>query len=416
MNRGLSFAIAALQALIIAAIGIGISIAPLTLTWLLEGDGSTSWLAALQVAVFAFLLATGVPVEVSAGKLLGIEFPEFAITAMPLGLTLLMALMVIRVGYRLSAASSIWPAWVGGAVTFGLIGLGSSALVNTDAVFVGEWEPLLIPAIFFGGLLVISSTFASRYEMFEGANGAEAKERVWIRNQLFSLYSKLHWSIRSVLSPAVRVGLGVVATMAAFAAFALALALGFGWIEVVRLYEGLRVSVLGGVMVTIGQLALLPNLIVYAMAWLAGPGFAIGIGSSVSPFASQLGPMPAFPVFAALPTGGFDRGILFVLVPVLAAFVGTLLVRKYVDQVRWEYATRLTASIALAAVTASVTSLSSMILAAFASGSLGPGRFEFVGVNVLQFGAVVFVEVLIPSFLAALIITKPYDPDSPRRK
>ncbi|NBU23796.1 MAG: hypothetical protein EBS38_07820 [Actinobacteria bacterium] len=416
MNRGLSFAIAALQALIIAAIGIGISIAPLTLTWLLEGDGSISWLVALQVAVFAFLLATGVPVEVSAGKLLGIEFPEFAITAMPLGLTLLMALMVIRVGYRLSAASSIWPAWVGGAVTFGLIGLGSSALVNTDAVFAGEWEPLLIPAIFFGGLLVISSTFASRYEMFEGANGAEAKERVWIRNQLFSLYSKLHWSIRSVLSPAVRVGLGVVATMAAFAAFALALALGFGWIEVVRLYEGLRVSVLGGVMVTIGQLALLPNLIVYAMAWLAGPGFAIGIGSSVSPFASQLGPMPAFPVFAALPTGGFDRGILFVLVPVLAAFVGTLLVRKYVDQVRWEYATRLTASIALAAVTASVTSLSSMILAAFASGSLGPGRFEFVGVNVLQFGAVVFVEVLIPSFLAALIITKPYDPDSPRRK
>ncbi|MEY4994765.1 MAG: hypothetical protein RLZ65_614 [Actinomycetota bacterium] len=416
MNRGLSFAIAALQALIVAAIGIGLTIAPLTLTWLLEGDGSTSWLVALQVAVFAFLLATGVPLQVTEGKLLGLEFPDFIINVMPLGLTLLMALLVIRVGYRLSAASSIWPAWVGGAVSFGLIGLGSSALVNSDAVYVGEWEPLIIPAVFFGGLLVISSTLGSRYEMFEGANGAEAKERIWIRAQFANLYSKLHWSLRSVVSPAARVGLGVVATMAAVSAIMIALALGFGWIEVVRLYEGLRVSVLGGVMVTLGQLAILPNLIVYAMAWLAGPGFAIGLGSSVSPFASQLGPMPAFPVFAALPTGGFDRGILFALIPVLAAFIGTLLIRKHVDQIRWEYATRFTASIALAGVSAVIAALSAMLLAAMASGSLGPGRFELVGVNVAQFGLVVFIEVLIPTFLAALIITKPYDPDKPRRK
>ncbi len=416
MNRGLSFAIAALQALIVAAIGIGLTIAPLTLTWLLEGDGSSSWLVALQVAVFAFLLATGVPVEVTEGKLLGIEFPDFAINVMPLGLTLLMALMVIRVGYRLSATSALWPAWIGGAISFGAIGLGSSALVNNEAVYVGEWEPLIIPAVFFGGLLVLSSTLGSRYEMFVGANGAEAKERIWIRAQFANLYTKLHWSLRSVLSPAARVGLGVVVTMAAVSALMLALALGFGWIEVVRLYEGLRVSVLGGVMVTLGQLAILPNLIVYAMAWLAGPGFAIGLGSTVSPFASQLGPMPAFPVFAALPTGGFDRGILFALVPVLAAFVGTLLVRKHVDQIRWEYATRFTASIALAGVSALIAASSAMLLAAMASGSLGPGRFELVGVNVLQFGLVVFLEVLIPTFLAALIITKPYDPDKPRRK
>ncbi len=416
MNRGLSFAIAALQALIVAAIGIGLTIAPLTLTWLLEGDGSSSWLVALQVAVFAFLLATGVPVEVTEGKLLGIEFPDFAINVMPLGLTLLMALMVIRVGYRLSATSALWPAWIGGAISFGAIGLGSSALVNNEAVYVGEWEPLIIPAVFFGGLLVLSSTLGSRYEMFVGANGAEAKERIWIRAQFANLYTKLHWSLRSVLSPAARVGLGVVVTMAAVSALMLALALGFGWIEVVRLYEGLRVSVLGGVMVTLGQLAILPNLIVYAMAWLAGPGFAIGLGSTVSPFASQLGPMPAFPVFAALPTGGFDRGILFALVPVLAAFVGTLLVRKHVDQIRWEYATRFTASIALAGVSALIAASSAMLLAAMASGSLGPGRFALVGVNVLQFGLIVFLEVLIPTFLAALIITKPYDPDKPRRK
>lgn len=416
MNRGLSFAIAALQALIIAATAIGLVIAPLTITWLFEGDGSIGWLAALQVAIFAFLLATGVPVQFSAGEILGIEFPEFVISTMPLGMTLLMGLLIVRVGHRLSAASSLWPAWVGGGVTFGLVGLGTSTLANSNAVLVGEWEPLLLPAVFFAGLLFLSSTLGHRYEIFEGANGPEAKERVWVREQLVALKGKLHWSIRTVLSPATRVGLAVVAVMMFFASVMIAFALAFGWIEVVRLYEALRVSVLGGVMVTIGQLAILPNLIVFAMAWISGVGFSIGAGSSVSPFVSQLGPMPAFPIFAALPTAGFERGLLFVLVPVLAAFVGTLLVRKHVDQIRWEYATRFSGALALSATTALTAGLASALLAALASGSFGPGRFVEVGVNPWMFGLVVFVQVLIPSFLAALIIIKPIDDQATRRK
>lgn len=416
MNRGLSFAIAALQALIIAATAIGLVIAPLTITWLIEGDGSIGWLVALQVAIFAFLLATGVPVQFSAGQILGIEFPEFVISTMPLGMTLLMGLLIVRVGHRLSAASSLWPAWVGGGVTFGLIGLGTSTLANSDAVLVGEWEPLMLPAIFFAGLLFLSSTLGTRYELFEGANGPEAKERIWVREQLVVLQGKLHWSIRTVLSPATRVGLAVVAVMMFFASVMIAVALAFGWIEVVRLYEALRVSVLGGVMVTIGQLAILPNLIVFAMAWISGVGFSIGVGSSVSPFVSQLGPMPAFPIFAALPTAGFERGLLFVLVPVLASFVGTLLVRKHVDQIRWEYATRFSGALALSATTALTAGVASAMLAALASGSFGPGRFAEVGVNPWVFGLVMFILVLIPSFLAALIIIKPIDDQATRRK
>jgi hypothetical protein len=416
LNRGLSFAIAALQALIVAATAIGLVIAPLTITWLAEGDGSVSWLAALQVALFAFLLATGVPVTFSAGEILGIEFPEFVISAMPLGLTLLMAMLVIRVGYRLSAASSLWPAWVGGGVSFGLIGLGVSTLANTNSVLVGEWEPLVYPAFFFAVLLFLSSTLGSRFELFEGANGPEAKERVWVRSTLLALYSRLHWSIRPVLSPASRVGLGVIATMLFASAIMLALALGFGWIEVVRLYEALRVSALGGVMVTIGQLAILPNLIVYIMAWISGVGFSIGTGSIVSPIVSQLGPMPAFPVFAALPTGGFDRGLLFILIPVLAGFIGTLLVRKHVDQIRWEYATRLSGALALSLTSALVAGVSATILGSLASGAFGPGRFAEVGVNPWLFGLIVFIQVFIPSFMAALLIIKPYDDQSAKRK
>lgn len=415
MNRGLSFAIAALQALIIIATAIGIIVAPLTLAWFIEGDGSVEWLVTLRVAVYAFLLALGVGVEISAGELAGIEFPSFVMAAMPLGMTLVMALMAIRIGHRLSSASSLWPAWIGGGIAFGGISYGASLLVAHESVVVDEFQPLWVPALFFAGLLFVSSTAGKRFELFPGANGPEAKERIAVRVFAAKLYESLHWSLRSALSPAVRVGLGVVTTLIFTSSLVIMLALSFGWIEVIRLYEELGLSVLGGVMLTLGQLAILPNLIIYATAWISGIGFAIGTGSLVSPLVTQLGPIPALPVFAAIPTGGFDRGILFALVPVVAAFVGTLLVRRHTDQMRWEYGTRYSAAFSLSLIAALTAALMSFLLAALASGSFGPGRFQEVGINPPLFALVIFLQVLIPSFIAGLVVAKPYVDENQRR-
>ena len=38
----------------------------------------------------------------------------------------------------------------------------------------------------------------------------------------------------------------------------------------------------GGVVAGLAQLALLPNLGVWALAWMAGPGFGIGDGSHIT--------------------------------------------------------------------------------------------------------------------------------------
>jgi hypothetical protein len=415
VNRGLSFAIAALQALIIVATAIGLIVAPLTLAWFIEGDGSVDWLVTLRVAVVAFLLACGVPIEIAAGEVAGIEFASFVLAAMPLGLTVLMAVMAIRIGHRLSAASSLWPAWIGGGLAFGAISYGASLTVAHESVRVDEFQPLFIPAIFFAGLLLISSVSGKRFELFPGANGPEAKERIAIRDLAKRGFESLHWSLRTALNPGVRVGLGVVATMVFVSSLVIMIALGFGWIEVIRLYEALGLSVLGGVMLTIGQLAILPNLIVYGASWISGVGFQIGTGSLVSPLATQLGPIPALPVFAAIPTGGFDRGILFALVPVMAAFLGTILVRRHTDQMRWEYGTRYSAAFSLALLAAITAAVVSFLLAALASGSFGPGRFQEVGVNALVFAGVVFLQTLIPSFIAGLVVARPYEDAAQRR-
>jgi hypothetical protein len=415
VNRGLSFAIAALQALIIVATAIGLIVAPLTLAWFIEGDGSVDWLVTLRVAVIAFLLACGVPIEIAAGEVAGIEFASFVLAAMPLGLTVLMAVMAIRIGHRLSAASALWPAWIGGGLAFGAISYGASLTVAHESVRVDEFQPLFIPAIFFAGLLLISSVSGKRFELFPGANGPEAKERIAVRDFAKRGFESLHWSLRTALNPGVRVGLGVVATMVFVSSLVIMMALGFGWIEVIRLYEALGLSVLGGVMLTIGQLAILPNLIVYGASWISGVGFQIGTGSLVSPLATQLGPIPALPVFAAIPTGGFDRGILFALVPVVAAFLGTILVRRHADQMRWEYGTRYSAAFSLALLAAITAAVVSFLLATLASGSFGPGRFQEVGVNALVFAGVVFLQTLIPSFIAGLVVARPYEDAAQRR-
>ena len=415
MNRGLSFAIAALQALIIVATVVGLIIAPLTLAWFIEGDGQVEWILALRVAVYAFLLACGVPLGFADGEIIGIGFEAFALTALPLGLTGLIILMTIIIGHRLSAAASLWPAWLGGSLAFGGLSYGASLIVADESVIAGTWEPLYLPALFFGLLLILSSVSGRRFELFEGANGPEAKERIWIRNLLASGYSKLHWSIRTALNPGVRVGLSVVAVLIFSSSVLIALGLGFGWIQVIGLYQGLGLSILGGVMVTIGQLAILPNLIVYGAAWISGSGFAIGTGSYVSPFASELGPLPALPVFAALPTGGFERGLIFVLIPVLAALIATFFVSRHADQLRWEYGTRLSGALSLSLVAASTAAVTVFLLGLAASGSFGPGRFETVGAEPVMFALVVFGEVLVPSFLAALVIAKPYSDASERK-
>ena len=415
MNRGLSFAIASLQALIIVASVVGLIVAPLTLSWFIEGDGSVEWIVALQVAGFAFLLACGVPLQISSGELVGISFDSFVLSALPLGLTLLMALMAIRIGYRLSGASSLWPAWLGGAASFGGISYGLSLLIQTDAVTLGEWDALFIPALFFGGLLFIASISGTRFELFEGANGPEAKERVWIRSQLSKLYSSLHWSLSTVLSPAIRIGTSVIAMLVFSSSLLISFALAFGWIEVLRLYQSLGLSLLGGVMLTIGQLAILPNLIVFGAGWISGAGFMIGSGSYVSPLASQLGPLPALPVFAALPTGGFDRGILFALLPIATALVATIVVRRRADQMRWEYATRWGAALALSFLSALVAAALAFAMALLASGSIGPGRFAVFGVDGRLFALVIFLEVLIPVFIASLVVVRPYKSAAERK-
>ena len=415
MNRGLSFLVASLQSLIFIAVALGIVVAPLTLAWLIEGDGSVDWIVILRVAVYAFLLSTGVQLEFKPGSIIGIDFPYFVLDAMPLGMTVLLIISAARIGYRLSSASSLWPGWLGAGLTVAASSFFLSEVSANEFVMVEQWQPLFIPSLFFTAVLIGFSVFPRRFELFDGANGIEAPERISIRNFFFGLKDRLHWSIGTALVPAATTAVAVLALMMLLSSLLIGLAMAFGWVEVVRLYEGMRVSVLGGVMLTLGQLAILPNLIVFGMAWISGVGFSIGAGSMVSPLRTELGPLPALPIFAVIPTGGISQALVVVLVPMIMAFITSLLIRNRFEQMRWEYATRFSAAVGYSLTSATLAACGGMVLASWASGGFGPGRLGTVGIEPWIFGLALFIEVLVATFIAGLVVAKPFTDASQRR-
>ena len=192
-----------------------------------------------------------------------------------------------------------------------------------------------------------------------------------------------------------------------------AVMLAVNWIQVIRLYEGLQVSFLGGVMITAGQIAVLPNLMVMGSSWLTGVGFQLGAGSLISPVATVVGPLPALPVTTALPIGELSFGMIALIVPLVGAFIATVLIRRHADAIRFEFASAWSAAITLGVSIALVAAVEIGLLALVASGGIGPERLQVVGVNPLLVAGVLFVEVAVVAIPAAFLSARPDKPDHP---
>lgn len=413
MNRRLTFLIAAFEALVIAGIGVGITLAPLTVIWLFENDPSIDWFVAFRAASDIWLMAHGTRLVVAEGVIMGVEVPSFVISVVPLGLTFLIGFLALRLGRRLTAANELWPGWLSATAVYGAISLFLSTAAHNPAIYPVNWQGTFLPPTFFAIVLIVGSLTGKRHLFGEASNLPEAAERIWFKNWVADRVDNLHWGIRALAMPALRAGTGIVAMLLAISAVMIALLLAVNWITVTRFYEGLQVSVLGGIMLTAGQLAVLPNLVIFGAAWLTGVGFQIGAGSIISPIATNIGPMPIFPIVGAIPAGQLSFGLIAVAVPLLGAFAATLLIKRHADEVRFEFASAWNAAISLGLAIGFVAAVEMGILAAAASGGFGPGRLQTVGINPFMLMAVVFVETASVSILAAFFSARPDKPDHP---
>ncbi len=414
MNKPQTFFIAAFDAAIRVALGLGVLLAPLTIVWIFENDPSIDWFVAFRAASDFWLLSHGTRLVIPAGEILGVAVPTFVVSLIPLGMTIWFARVYYTAGKRFLASSALWPGWLGGTLVFGAASLGISTLAFDPAIYPVTWQGVVFPTAMFFVFQFLGSVFGRPDELFDGDVLDQAPERDAIRQSLNDFRLKLHWSIRSLIAPALRAGTAITVILLMVSAFAIAILIGFSWIDITRLYESVQVSVLGATVLTAGQLAILPNIIIFGAAWFTGVGFAIGTGSLISPLGSQVGPLPAVPIFGALPVGRLDFGMIAIVVVLLAAFVATLSIRRSADEIRFEFATAWSAAISLGAAIALVTSLQLAVLAVIASGGAGPGRLSEIGINPYLLMLVSFVEVFVVSTLAAFFSARPTDSSAPK--
>jgi hypothetical protein len=166
--------------------------------------------------------------------------------------------------------------------------------------------------------------------------------------------------------------------------------------RVATLNTALAPGVVGGAVLLMAQMALVPNFALWAVSFLAGPGFAVGAGSLVTPGASQLGLLPLVPVLGAVPPPGpmpAPFGAVLVL-PVLAgAVAGWTLTRRAVGGVVEAVFDALTAA---GLATAGLT-----VLIALGGGSAGPGALATVGASPWRAGLALAGELAAGAAVAA---------------
>jgi hypothetical protein len=404
-TRTFAFLIGAFDALVIAVAVLAVLVLGSTLSWWLDSGATSEWLVALRSAIDIWFGMHGVALNFSATNLGSLEIPAFVFQAFPLGATLMMFGFGWRGGKRLFGSSEYWPGWSGAALAYGglsaiLLGLAATPELSPDPV-----AAYFLPSIVYVGGVVAGSLFGQ--PPFTAVRLEPGLERELGRKWITTVGERTNWVLRSLASPALRAGTAFVFAMQAIAALVLAVLVSVNWLGVIALYEELQGGIFGGFGSTLLQLAFLPNLTFFVSSWLTGSGFAIGTGSSVSPLGTALGPIPTVPVFGTIPAGEESIGMVVLVVPVLVALFATLAVKKYAAEARHNFATPLSAAIAMGLSIGFVAAVEMAALTLLTRAAIGPGRMQDIGADPLWVFVWIFLEVAPIAFLASFYTARP---------
>jgi len=378
---------AALQA---AATSLVAVLVPVVLTWVVSAEGAATWTQAVRFSLTTWLLAQHGGVTVDGGH---VGLVPLGLAAVPVAACWFAGRRLARtldpradkIAAGLSRAAPAWPparALAAFPAAYCLCAAAAVLLAPMEGA-----RPIGMQAVL-GAAAVASAA---------GTMGAATYRYGGLAAALVGLLRFLPRRPRCWLAPA----LGAVAVQCAAGALVVAAMLGLGRERVIDLHVALDPGVAGGAVLTAGQLALLPNLAVWAACVLAGPGFSIGAGTSVTVAGATLGPLPAVPLLGALPAPGPLPALvlLVLLVPVLAGAVGGLLVARTSPSSGTGYWRGRLALLGDAAGVAVVAGLLLGVLAWLSGGPAGPGVLAVVGpapsTTAVAFGAEVLLGALV---------------------
>lgn len=384
------------QAAVLSALVV---ILPLTGVWAANGFSDRDYASLARLSGQAWLLLHGVPLSLTfpAGTV-GPEETGGLLSLIPLGLTLIPFFLAWRAGRRLARASytdQLWQALLGAVGTYALVGTAAAYFSANDDVRISLVAGGLVPLIPAGlGLIIGARREAGSWVRLIGVDLTD-----WIART--SQHSR--WA-GSYLWAAVRAGVVGISAALGLSALLLTAALTLNWAQMVAIYERLDAGIIGGVVLTVAQLGLIPNFVGWTLSWASGAGFALGAGSTISPLETTVGPLPALPVLAALPSGHMDFAYAALLIPVAAGILaGWWFLREgenHFDEwlaikIHARWFTAPVSTIALGAIIGIVSGLFAMAAAWISRGSLGIGRFTEIGPDPLWTGIWIAAEVAV---------------------
>ncbi len=365
--RRAPLAVAASVAAIVAAVA---SYAPVALAlWLAqltESAGSVG--GAARAGLAGWLLAHGVPVGTGAGTL-GLA---------PLALTLFALWRLTRAGVHTSRAVG---ARQGGtprqaAIVAGAVGLAYGVIGLFAALTVGV-APIRA---------LVSCTVIGVVGALIGAVRATGSLRYVHR-------------LPGAVGDGVRTGVVCAALVLSAGAAAAGLSLALGAGEASDILGAYRTGVAGQAGIILVCLAYAPNAAVWAAAYLLGPGFAVGVDTTVRTTEVTVGGLPAVPLVSGIPHGPVGGlGAALLAVPVVAGMLaGWLLARRLLRRGEREWGGVLGA----AALAGPVAGALLGAAAVASSGALGGGRLATMGPVAWQVAAVATVVVALGAVVGA---------------
>jgi Family of unknown function (DUF6350) len=355
-----------------AAIGAFLAVVVAVMLWVPDATATGSSGATVRAGLLTFL----------AGQHGGVVISGVPIAFVPLGLTLLAGWLCWR-SARVFAGLPVVAAVQSVARMSLLLAVhvaayaGSCLAVTHFAVVGTSWAPALGVTV---GAACVSLVFSGSALLFSTDVG-----------------ERIRMATPATLRAAIRGGTALAATMAFVSAGLVAGATVLQVGRALQLTRGLGAT-LSGLPVAILNALSAPNAVAAGVAYLAGPGFAVGTDVHFSAWGNEPGVVPGFPVLAGLPGGHRASPVVVAVMLFMLALMCLVSAGTLRDEVRRGWPEALRAAVLCAVVAASVVAAG----VGLAGGSLGRHRLAVVGGSPMQVWGAVFAEALVCSVIGVV--------------
>lgn len=347
-----------------------------TVAWLTSPDAELN--PALRIAAQVLVLAHGAPVQLAG----------HSVSVAPLGITLLLVFLALPLAGHAARQAAAHGAetddtgelWVDGEALVAKVGVTFAAVYTVAVVALANGLGVASWRVVLGGLVVgVVAGFwgASRGVGYDPTGSWPA----WFR----SVPRAMTAAILTLFSGAILLG---------------GIAVWAGRDRISDIVTALDPGTSGVILLVALHLFYLPNFLLACVSWLLGAGVTLGDGSMLTMAITDVGLLPAIPVFGAVPANGLHGAdsLWWLLVGAAAGVAAALVVAWARPRARFDE------TALVGGLSGVVAGLLLATLGSMASGALGVDRLSYIGARMPEL--LVFAPTLLglAGVLAGLIL------------